>query len=145
MDMFKARTNIEGTEVRISNKIKRYFDLSRNVAYNSPYGKIKHGALLVKGGSVLNASFNKKSYTSFGSRFRNANDGPATVHAEIGCILGIPRDVTMGSDLYVCRINTAGEFKNSQPCPMCHEALKHVGVKRVYYTTDNLSVKMYKL
>ena len=143
--MFKARTGIEGTEVRVSNKMKRYFDLGRNIAYNSPYGKIRHGALLIKGGSVINVSFNKDNYTSFGTRFRKPISGPATVHAEIGCVLGLSRSATSGADVYVCRINRDGDFRNSKPCTMCHEALKHVGVKRVYYTTNDNTVEMYKL
>ena len=143
--MFKARTKIKGTEIEPSKKVKRYFDLGRNLAYNSPYGKIRHGAVLIKGGSVLNASFNKDKYTSFGSRFRSPTRGHATVHAEIGCVLGLPRSVTSGADVYVCRINRNGEFRNSKPCTMCHEALKHVGVKRVYYTTNDNTFEMYKL
>ena len=143
--MFKERTNVKGVEIGMSKKIKRYFDLGRNIAHNSPYGKIRHGALLVKGGSVRNVSFNKENYSSFGTRFRNPNRGHATVHAELGCILGMPRNVTSGADIYVCRINRAGEFRNSKPCAMCHAALKHVGVKRVYYTTNDNTVEMYKL
>ena len=143
--MFKARTGIKGAEIQVSKKMKRYFDLGRNIAYNSPYGKIRHGALLIKGGSVINASFNKDNYTSFGTRFRDPARGHATVHAEIGCVLGLARDVTSGADVYVCRINREGDFRNSKPCTMCHEALKHVGVKRVYYTTNNNTIEMYKL
>ena len=143
--MFKARTGIKGAEIQVSKKMKRYFDLSRNIAYNSPYGKIRHGAILIKGGSVINASFNKDNYTSFGTRFRDPSRGHATVHAEIGCVLGLPRDVTSGADIYVCRINREGAFRNSKPCSMCHEALKHVGIKRVYYTTNNNTFEMYKL
>ena len=143
--MFKSRTDVKGTEVRVSKKIKRYFDLGRNIAYNSPYGKIRHGALLIRGGSIINASFNKDNYTSFGSRFRSAGHGHATVHAEIGCVLGLSRSTTSGADIYVCRINKEGDFRNSKPCAMCHEALKHVGIKRVYYTTNNNTIEMYKL
>jgi len=71
--------------------------------------------------------------------------GPGTHHAELGCILGIAREVTSGADVYVCRVNKQNEFRLSKPCRMCHDILKHVGVKRVYYTTDNGNVKMYKL
>ena len=145
MDPFKGRTSIIGKQIDRSKKINRCFSLARNIAHNSPYGKIRHGAVLTKGGSIINASFNKDNYTSFGSRFRSPLRGHATVHAELGCILGLPRDVTSGADLYVCRINRKGEFRFSKPCSMCHEALKHVGVKRVYYTTSDNTVEMYKL
>ena len=142
---FKQRTGITGTRVEASRKTYRYLDQARNMAYNSPYGNIRHGAVLVKGGSVINVSCNKNNFSYFGSRFRTAARGHATAHAELGCILGISRSSTTGSDLYVCRINKEGVFRFSKPCSMCHDVMKHVGVKRVYYTTNHGTVEMYKL
>ncbi len=145
MKRFKNHTLYSGENIIKSKKITRYFNLARNVAFNSVYGKIRHGAILVKGGSIINTCFNKDKFCSFGTRFRDPDRGPATIHAELGCILGLSRDVTSGADIYVCRINKKGEFRNSKPCAMCHSALKHVGIKRVYYTADDNTVKMYKL
>ena len=142
---FKNHTSHAGSQIELTNKVKRYFDIARNAAFNSDYGKIRHGAILVKGGSIINSCFNKDKFCSFGSKFRDPSRGHATVHAELGCILGIPRNITTGSDIYVCRINRRGEFRNSKPCAMCHEALKYVGIKRVYYTGDEGVVEMYKL
>ena len=104
---FKPRTQVQGQPVDQSKKINRFFNLAKNIASTSEYGKIRH--------------------------------------AELGCILGMPRNVTTGADVYVCRINKNGVFRNSKPCSMCHSALKYVGVKRVYYTTNNNTVEMYKL
>ena len=142
---FKPRTEVTTELVQPTKKLQRYFELARNMAHNSPYGKIRHGALLAKGGSILNASFNKENFSSFGARFRTHDRGHATVHAEIGAILGMSRSSTTGSDVYVCRINKDGEFRYSKPCSMCHEAMKHVGIKRVYYTTNEDTIEMYKL
>ena len=145
MQNFKQRTNIVGKEVDRTKRTDRCFTIAKNIAAGSPYGKLRHGAVLIKGGSIINMSFNKDNYSSFGTRFRNPTRGHATVHAEIGCVLGMPRRATTGADLYVCRINKEGDFRNSKPCTMCHEVLKHVGIKRVYYTTNNNTIEMYKL
>ena len=142
---FKNHTSKVGSRVSLSKKTKRLFGLAKNVAFNSDYGKIRHGAVLVKGGSVINTCCNKDKFCSFGARFRDPSRGPATIHAELGCILGLPRDVTAGADIYVCRVNKRGDFRNSKPCAMCHNALKHVGIKRVYYTVSDNTVEMYKL
>jgi len=142
---FKNHTDFSGKKVLVSNRVNRYFDLARNVAFNSNYGKLRHGAVLVKGGSIINTCFNKDKFCSFGSKFRDPSRGPATIHAEIGCVLGLPRDTTSGADIFVCRVNKNGEFRNSKPCAMCHEVMKHVGIKRVYYTTNFNSIEMYKL
>jgi len=142
---FKNHTSHFGKDVQPTKKVKRYFNLARNVAFGSEYGKIRHGALLIKGGSVINTCYNKDKFCSFGTRFRDPDRGHATIHAELGCVLGMSRTVTSGADIYVCRINKQGYFRNSKPCAMCHEILKHVGIKRVYYTTGDNSIEMYKL
>ena len=100
---------------------------------------------MIKGGSIINTCYNKDKFCSFGTRFRDPDRGPATIHAELGCVLGLDRSVTTGADIYVCRVNKQGQFRNSKPCAMCHEALKHVGIRRVYYTTGDNTIEMYKL
>ena len=52
MNPFKGRTNIIGKQIDRSKKIDRCFSLARNVAHNSPYGKIRHGAVLTKDASL---------------------------------------------------------------------------------------------
>tara|TARA_R110000824_G_scaffold294583_4_gene482969 strand:- start:941 stop:1345 length:405 start_codon:yes stop_codon:yes gene_type:complete len=128
-----------------SKKTRRYFELAKNMALQSSYGKIKHGAILVKGGSVINGAHNKDNYNSFGSRFRDPHRGPATLHAELGCILGLSRNVTQGATVYVARVARDGEYRISKPCAMCHAALKHVGIKRVVYTKNSQEIESYKL
>lgn len=128
-----------------SKKIQRYLDLARRMAFQSEYGKIRHGAVLVKGGSVINASCNKSNYNSFASRFRPDDRGPATHHAEIGCILGVDKSISEGATVYVVRINKQGYFKLSKPCEMCHNILKFCGVKKVVYTYDENHIDSYKL
>ena len=145
MARYKNHTEFTGKQIDSSKRIIRYFDLAKNVAFNSDYGKLRHGAVLVKGGSIINTCFNKDKFCSFGSKFRKLNRGPATIHAELGCILGLARGVTDGADIFVCRINKKGEFRNSKPCVMCHEVMKHVGIKRVFYTTNKGDIEMYKL
>ena len=122
-----------------SKKTQRNLELAKRVASNSTYGKLKHGAVLIKGGNVVNVAFNKPDYTKFGNRFRNNYTcGIATTHAEIGAILE-------GATVFVVRINRRGEYRMSKPCPMCEDVLKFVGVKKVVYTTDGDTVGEHRL
>jgi len=127
------------TKMKISNssrKTKRYFELARRMAKESTYGKLRHGAVLVKGGRVVSVGFNKGSYCAFGQRFRDQYKyGHATQHAEISAILGISAKTTQGASMYVARINNENKFRMSKPCCMCHEVMEFVGVRKVYYTT----------
>ena len=129
-----------------SKKTQRTLELARRVAINSTYGKLKHGAVLIKGGNVVNVAFNKPDFTKFGNRFRNNYTcGLATTHAEIGAILGLSRSTTEGATVFVVRVNRRGEYRMSKPCPMCEDVLKFVGVKKVVYTTDGNTVGEHKL
>ena len=115
------------------------------MAEQSNYGKFRHGAVLVKGSSVRSISCNKHRHCSFGARFRKEGHGEATLHAELGAILGIERSTTQGSTVYVARINKEGEARISKPCPMCESAMRHVGVKRVIYTDANGQIESMRL
>ena len=88
----------------IGKRKKRFFELATRVAENAAQNGYRHGAILVRGNVVLNASHNKNAYARFGERFRRRDRGDATHHAELGCILGLDRSVTRGADVYVVRV-----------------------------------------
>ena len=132
---------------KYNGRIRRYMELARRVAQQSTFDGPRHGAVLVRGSSVINVSENKNNFCSFGNRFRKCNiqPGHSTVHAELGSILGIDRSKTEGADVYVARIGKRGDFKMSKPCPMCESALRHVGIRRVIFTINDKIAGSYKL
>lgn len=129
--------------MQISNKVRRYLQIAKQKASESDYHQ-KHGAVLVKGGSVINVSFNNPQFSRFARRFRD-NDCQATRHAEIMCVLGLAREVTEGATLYVVRINNNGNFMFSKPCDMCYEVMSFVGIKKVVYTVNNNKIKSMRV
>lgn len=148
--MNKKKTYLSGPEghlLEMNGRVLRTMELARRIAYNSNASDFRHGAVLVRGHNVVNVSWNKNSFCSFGSRFRQMEGmkGNATVHAEIGAILGLDRSVTEGATIYVCRIGKAGEFRLSRPCGMCYQAMKHVGIRKVVWSIDDVECGCYKL
>ncbi len=128
----------------ITGRNKRYVDLAKRLALTSDQHH-KHAAILVRGGSVINWSNNKNKFKQWAQRFRSPRRGPATIHAEVGAVLGVAREKTNGCDLYVVRVNHMGDLCMSKPCNMCQEILSHVGVKRVFYSIDNETLGCYKV
>lgn len=124
---------------------KKFFEMAKKIAITSEYGKFKHAAILVHQGVILNSSPNKNKVCSFGKRFRPANKGIATLHAELGAILNMPKEVTKGADVYVVRVNCDGLYRNSKPCIMCQEAMRFCGIKRVFYSTEDGTFERMKL
>ena len=131
--------------MKITGRHRRYVDLAKKLAESSSYSLHRHGAVLVKGGSVLNWSANQNKVQRRAHRFRSHGCGHATHHAELGAVLGVARDKTTGSDVYVVRISKKGSLLMSKPCEMCQELLRHVGVKRVFYSIDDETMGCYKV
>ena len=129
----------------ITKRHRRHLDLAKRIANNSDFHEYRHGAVLARGKTVINVSANKNSYKSWGQRFRHRNEGHATHHAELGCILGVDRSLTQGATVYVARLGKNGTTRLSKPCPMCEAAMRHVGIKEVIYTVNETEVERMKL
>ena len=130
---------------KYKGKISRHMNLAKRVAIQSDFPDYRHGAVLVKGGSIQNTAHNKDNFCSFGKRFQKTHGGKTTVHAELGVILGLDRSITNGATVYVARVGKLEDYRMSKPCSMCHAAMKHVGIKKVVYTIDDQTVGSYKL
>jgi tRNA(Arg) A34 adenosine deaminase TadA len=118
-------------------RINRLIERARRIAEQSTYGAFRHGAILAKGNRVLSQGWNSKDFCQFAERFYHKDDGNATRHAEIACIHNVERSILQGSTIFVVRINRTGILRMSKPCPMCQSALRHVGVEKVVYSTNN--------
>ena len=118
--------------------------MAARAAEQSGHDTFRHGAVLIRGGSVLNISANSDNHTAFGQRFRD-QPGRATHHAETACVLGLDKSITTGGVIYAARINKQGEWKMSKPCSMCHEVMKFVGIKKVVYTIGPNEWGSYKI
>lgn len=58
-----------------------------------------------------------------------------SVHAEIDAIIKARTDLTRASMLVV-RINRKGDLKLAKPCSHCSAYIDHVGIRKVYYSTN---------
>jgi deoxycytidylate deaminase len=123
--------------IKLSKKQQSIVELAKNVANQSTFGKFHHGAVLVSHGKIVNTAHNDNRLCNFGTRFRNIQNGTATLHAELGSILNVSNKTTNGSTVYVVRVNKQDEWRNSKPCPMCESAMKFCGISKVIYSTDD--------
>lgn len=112
----------------LSRRQHQWLDLAAKIAMDSTC-RMKHGAVIVRGSSVLAVGTNK---------FRNH---PATikdyrycsVHAEVAALRRVGSQAA-DTDLYVARVTPHGEHRLSRPCGACWGALVRSGVHRVVYT-----------
>ena len=121
---------MESTQTKMSKKHRRYLKLAKNVAMSSNE-RMKHGAVIVKGGRVLSVGINK---------FRNHPliipshqvKTSCSVHAEIDALRKIKN--ANGATIYVARINKEGVSRLSRPCKYCYDAIRSAGITKIIYT-----------
>ena len=121
----------------------KYFDKARKIANISDYNKIHIGCVAVYQGQVIGfgCNTNKTHPTQkFYNKYRNPSDCMLPkLHAEISCINQIKHlDITFSKvKLYIYRIRKDRPFGLSRPCPFCMAAINGLGIRDIYYTTND--------
>lgn len=127
-----------------SNRLKKYFNLAKNASLFSDYKDHHLGAVLIYKNKVISMGWNstktspiQKKYNILrGYDVENANN---RLHAEMSAILKI-KDLDIDFSkvkLYVYREHKNGVKALAMPCPACQKMIKDMGIKEVWFTTEN--------
>ena len=127
----------------LRNTDYRYFDKARQVATISDYHKVHIGCVAVYQGQIigLGCNCNKTHPTQkFYNRYREQSDSMLPkLHAEISCLNQIRNlDINFSKvKLYIYRIRKDQPYGLARPCLSCMAAIKDLGIKEIYYTTND--------
>lgn len=136
---------IKSYELRTSpltRKQQAYLNRAAKLAQASQVRQ-RHGAIVVKGGSVLSLGVN--SYTNDPNMFpidylnsekipHSARGKLISVHAEVAAMRRVSPQQLKGAIVYVARVSKTGLTGNSAPCSHCTQQLLAAGVKKVIFT-----------
>ena len=121
----------------------RYFDKARQVATISDYNKVHIGCVAIYQGQIVCVGFNcNKTHPTqhYYNRYRRQSDNMLPkLHAEISCINQIKNlDINFSKvKLYIYRIRKDQPHGLARPCPSCMAAIKDLGIKEIYFTTND--------
>ena len=99
-----------------------------------------HGTILAKG---HNSDMTHSLQEYFNCRYRPKNVGmrylPSKTHAEVSALAKIRYlDIDFSKvELYTYRELRDGKIAKSRPCEACMAAIKKMGIKKIYYTTED--------
>ena len=126
-----------------SNSDYKYFNKAHQIATISDYKKTHVGCVAVYQGQVIGLGCNcnkthpvQKKY----NRYRKPSDSMLPkLHAEINCLNQIKH---MGINfskvkLYIYRIRKDQPFGMARPCSSCMAAIRDLGVRNIFYTTND--------
>lgn len=121
----------------------RHFAKAKQIANISDYYKTHIGCVAIYQGQVvgLGCNSNKTHPTQkFYNRYRKSGDNfLPKLHAEISCINQIKNlDINFSKvKLYIYRIRKDQPFGMARPCPSCMAAIRDLGIREIYYTTND--------
>ena len=127
----------------LSNIYYKYFTKARQAANLSDYHKTHVGCVAVYHGQVIGLGYNTNKthpIQKYYNRYREPSDTMLPkLHAEINCLNQIKHiDINFSKvKLYIYRIRNDQPFGLSRPCPSCMAAIKDLGIKDIYYTTND--------
>ena len=105
------------------------------------------GAVLAYGNKVISVGWNTMKTNPLQKELNKArnfdnNDSPnnGAVHAELACLLNVQyMDINWSkAALYIYREHRNGHPALAKPCEACDKAIRDKGIKKVYWTTDEL-------
>lgn len=116
----------------LSRKQRSFLDFAVRMAESSDV-TTRHGAVLVRGGSVLSVGVNKwkNFYPPVGISTSKYNPN-ISIHAEVDALSRCSD--ARGATIYIARVNKQGDERMSRPCVDCEKILIEAGVKKVIYT-----------
>lgn len=121
----------------------KYFDKAKQVAQVSDYNRVHVGCVAVYQNQVvgIGCNCNKTHPTQkFYNQYRICSDDMLPkLHAEINCLNQIRHfDINFSKvRLYIYRIRKDQEFGLARPCPSCMAAIRDLGIREIYYTTND--------
>ena len=127
----------------LSNIYYKYFAKARQAANLSDYHKTHVGCVAVYHGQVIGLGYNTNKthpIQKYYNKYREPSDTMLPkLHAEINCLNQIKHiDINFSKvKLYIYRIRNDQPFGLSRPCPSCMAAIKDLGIKDIYYTTND--------
>lgn len=138
--------NLIGTKLS-KNRISHYFSLAENACCYSDNAITHVGAVLIYKNKVMSIGWNVQNKTHPIQREYNKLRGfnpddsgvRNSLHAEMMCLLKA-KDLDLDWNkccLFVFRKKKTGIIGMARPCNACMGYIKSLGLKNIYYTTEN--------
>lgn len=129
--------------MKITKKDKAYFEAARAMAQLSDFPKIMVGAVAVYKHHIISSGHNTIKTAPLQKKYnvcRFSEDTIHSLHAELACLKSLigRKDIDFKHvDLYVYRAGKKTTALLARPCPSCMKLITELGIRNIYYTTNN--------
>ena len=126
--------------MKLTKSHRAYFKAAKAISELSDFPRVKIGCCAVYKHKIISSGCNSTKTNPTQKRlniYRFDADTPATIHAELSCLLPLinRNDIDFGGvSLYIYREYKSGEVALARPCPSCMKLLTNLGIRHIYYT-----------
>ena len=126
--------------MKITKSHRAYFKAARAMSELSDFPRVNIGCVAVYKHKIISSGCNSTKTNPTQKRLnihRFDADTPATIHAELSCLLPLinRRDIDFSNvSLYIYREYKSGELALARPCPSCMKLITELGIRSIYYT-----------
>lgn len=129
--------------MQLSKSHRAYFKAAKAIAELSDFPRVNIGCCAVYKHKIISSGCNSTKTNPTQKRlnaYRFEADTPATLHAELSCLLPLinRKDINFGDvSLYIYREDKNRQIAQSRPCPSCMALIRELGIRKLFYTGDN--------
>ena len=126
--------------MQLTKKHRTYFKVAKEMSCLSDFPRVKIGCCAVYKHKIISSGYNSLKTNPVQKRFnsyRFSADTPATMHAELACLLPLINrsDIDFKDvSLYIYREHKSKELALARPCASCEALIKSLGIRHIYYT-----------
>ena len=126
--------------MKLTKSHRAYFKAAKAISELSDFPRVQIGACAVYKHKIISSGCNSMKTNPTQKKFnshRFSVDTPATVHAELACLLPLinRNDVEFKDvSLYIYREYKSKELALARPCASCEALIKSLGIRHIYYT-----------
>lgn len=126
--------------MNITKSHRTYFKAAKVVSELSDFKQHHIGCIAVAKHKIISSGYNSCKTNPMQKRLnihRFDADTPATLHAELSCLLPLinRKDINFSDvSLYIYREYKNGDLALSRPCASCEALIRSLGIRNIYYT-----------
>ena len=127
----------------ITSKDEQFFFFLKNISKLSDFKRVHIGCIVVEKHRIISSGYNSNKTCPLQKRYnieRFSVDTPHCLHAEIKALKPLLNNSEIDFSkvtLYTYRERANGKIGLSRSCPSCMKLIKDLGIKTIYYTTDD--------
>lgn len=129
--------------MKLTSSHRAYFRVAKAMSKFSDFPKIQVGCCAVYKHKIISSGYNSMKTNPVQKRlniYRFDEETPATLHAEISCLLPLinRRDIDFRDvSLYIYREYKNGRLAISKPCLSCMALIRELGIRKIYYSGND--------